>query len=227
MNSSDDNIHMNDIVIIRQTTEHVKKTMYGEGTGHDWWHVYRVWNIAKKIAKTEKDADMEVVELGALLHDIKDWKFSNGDMKAGERAAREWLESIDADPEIVDRVCYIVGNVSFKGAGVKDRMKTLEGRIVQDADRIDAIGAIGIARCFAYGGHRNRQIYDPGIRPVLHKTFKAYKSSEGTSLNHFYEKLLLLKNRMHTKEGKRIADERNAFMQEYLDRFMKEWEGKK
>ena len=106
--------------MIRQTAKHVKKTMYGEGTGHDWWHVYRVWNVAKRIAKTEKDADMEVVELGALLHDIKDWKFNNGDMKAGEKAAKEWLNSIDADPEIVDKVCYIVGNVSFRGAGVKD-----------------------------------------------------------------------------------------------------------
>ena len=135
--------------MIKRTAVHVKKTMYGEGTGHDWWHVYRVWNIAKRIAETEKNAYMEVVELGALLHDIKDWKFSNGDMKAGEKAARDWLESIDTDPEIVDKVCYIVGNVSFKGSGVKDKMKTLEGRIVQDADRIDAIGAIGIARCFA------------------------------------------------------------------------------
>ena len=218
---------MSGTVIIRQTAEHVKKTMYGEGTGHDWWHVYRVWNIAKRIAKTEKDADVEVVELGALLHDIKDWKFSNGDMKAGEKAAREWLESINTDPEIVDKVCYIVGNVSFKGAGVKDRMKTLEGMIVQDADRIDAIGAIGIARCFAYGGYKSRQIYDPGIKPALHKTFAAYKTSEGTSVNHFYEKLLLLKDRMHTKEGKRIATERDRFIREYLDRFMDEWEGRK
>ena len=152
--------------MIKRTAVHVKKTMYGEGTGHDWWHVYRVWNIAKRIAETEKNADMEVVELGALLHDIKDWKFSNGDMKAGEKAARDWLESIDTDPEIVDKVCYIVGNVSFKGSGVKDKMKTLEGRIVQDADRIDAIGAIGIARCFAYGGYKGRQIYDPEIKPV-------------------------------------------------------------
>lgn len=213
--------------IVDLTAKHVKKTMYGEGTGHDWWHVYRVWNIAKKIAETEKDANVEVVELGALLHDIKDWKFSDGDMKAGKKATREWLENINADPKTIDSVCYIVENVSFKGAGVKDRMKTLEGMIVQDADRIDAIGAIGIARCFAYGGYKSRQIYDPGIKPVLHKTFTAYKLSNGTSLNHFYEKLLLIKKRMHTKEGKRIADERDRFMREYLDRFMKEWEGRK
>jgi len=213
--------------IIKRTADYVKETMYGEGTGHDWWHVYRVWNMAKKIAKTEKNVEVEVVELGALLHDIKDWKFSDGDMTAGEKAAREWLESINANPKTVDNVCYIVRNVSFKGAGVKDRMKTLEGRIVQDADRIDAIGAIGIARCFAYGGYKGRQIYDPGIKPALHKTFAAYKSSEGTSVNHFHEKLLLLKKRMHTKEGKHIAGERSRFMHEYLDRFMKEWEGRK
>jgi len=218
---------MDKSTIVKRTADYVKETMYGEGTGHDWWHVYRVWNTAKRIAAKEKGADLTVVQLGALLHDIKDWKFSGGDMSAGERAARKWLEKIDADPGTVDEVCYIVRNVSFKGAGVKDRMKTLEGMIVQDADRIDAIGAIGIARCFAYGGYRGRQIYDPGIKPILHRNFAKYKSSQGTSVNHFHEKLLLLKRRMHTKEGKRIAIERDRFMREYLSRFMKEWEGRR
>ncbi len=216
---------MSDGDILKLTAEHVKKTMFGEGTGHDWWHVYRVWNTAKRIARTEKDADMTVVQLGALLHDIKDWKFSSGDVKAGGRAAREWLEGINADPDVIDKVCYIVDNVSFKGAGVRDRMNTLEGRIVQDADRLDAIGAIGIARCFAYGGYKQRQIYDPMVKPKRHKSFSEYKSSEGTSLNHFHEKLLLLKGRMHTKEGKAIANRRDRFMREYVARFMEEWKG--
>ncbi len=217
---------MGDNIVIKRTADHVKKIMFGEGTGHDWWHVYRVWKIAQRIAKNEKKADKTVVELGALLHDIKDWKFSNGDLGAGERAARGWLEKINTDPETVDRVCHIVRNVSFKGAGVKDRMKTLEGRIVQDSDRLDAIGAIGIARCFAYGGYKGRQIYDPDIKPIMHKSFAKYKLSNGTSLNHFYEKLFLLKKRMHTKEGKRMAKQRDRFMHEYLDRFMEEWNGK-
>lgn len=218
---------MNKDAMIKSTAKHVKLEMLKEGSGHDWWHVYRVWKTALKIAKQEKGTDITVVQLGALLHDIADWKFSGGDETAGEKAARAWLEKIGTDPKVVDKVCYIVRNVSFKGAGVKDRMKTKEGRVVQDADRLDAMGAIGIARTFMYGGHKGRLIYDPRHKPEKHYTFEEYKASESPSINHFYEKLLLLKRRMKTKEGRRLAKERDAFMRRYLKRFFEEWKGDK
>ncbi len=201
--------------------------MQKEGSGHDWWHVYRVWKLSQKIAKEEKGADLTVVQLGALLHDIADWKFNKGDERAGKRVARKWLENIGAGPETINKVCYIVRNVSFKGAGVKDKMKSKEGKIVQDADRLDALGAIGIARTFMYGGYKRRLIYDPEYKPEKHRTFAEYKSSNSTTINHFYEKLLLLKDRMNTRTGKRMAVERDAFMREYLKRFFSEWKGYK
>jgi uncharacterized protein len=212
--------------IIASTTAYVRGRMSGEGSGHDWWHTYRVWKTALRIAEREKGADAFVVQLGALLHDIADWKFSGGDEAAGERAARAWLRKAGADAETVERVGRIVGNVSFKGAGVRDTMDTLEGRIVQDADRLDAIGAIGIARAFAYGGYRGRLLYDPAHKPESHMSFGEYKSSSSPSINHFYEKLFLLKGRMHTGTARRIARERDAFMRLYVRRFFREWDGK-
>lgn len=210
--------------LIKKTADYVRNELDGEGSGHDWWHIYRVWQLAKHIAAKE-EADLQVVELAALLHDIADWKFHNGDTEAGPRKAREWLEQQGADENIIEHVCEIIRTISYKGAGVATPMKTREGMIVQDADRLEAMGAIGIARAFAYGGHKNRQMYDPEDKPELHQSFEDYKSSKGHTINHFYEKLLLLKDRMNTDEGKRIAQGRHEYMEEYLKRFYEEWEG--
>ncbi len=209
--------------IIEQTQKFVRQRLEGDGSGHDWWHIERVRNMAVTLGR-EENADLFIVELGALLHDIADWKFHD-DLEAGPRAAREWLESLNAEPSAVDHVHEIVRDISFKGAGVKTDMRTLEGRIVQDADRLDAMGAIGIARAFAYGGHKNRVMHDPSQKPERHETFAAYRKNAGATINHFYEKLLLLKDRMNTASAKRMAEERHRFMEEYLERFHREWEG--
>lgn len=215
---------MNQQEIINKTALFVKQKFSGEGTGHDWWHIERVRNNAVKIAK-EESADLFIVELGALLHDIADWKFHNGDENAGPRAAREWLEQIDVDESIIAHVCDIIKTVSFKGAGVETNMKTKEGQCVQDADRLDAMGAIGIARAFAYGGHKDRELHNPNIPPERHDSFEHYKKSTGPTLNHFYEKLFLLKELMNTPAGKALAEKRHWFMEEYVARFLKEWNG--
>ena len=212
--------------IVLSTVNYVRNSMSGEGSGHDWWHVYRVWKTSLKIAKREKNVDLCIVQLGALLHDIADWKFSGGDDTAGERAARAWLKKAGADIDTRNKVGNIVKNVSFKGAGVKDTIDTLEGQIVQDADRLDAIGAIGIARAFMYGGYKGSQMYDPRSKPKKHKSFSEYKTSNSAVINHFYEKLLLLKSRMNTRTARTMARERDAFMRQYLERFFNEWEGK-
>lgn len=216
---------MNKKAIIEKTAEYVRKKLGGEGSGHDWWHVYRVWKNAVHICKKEK-ADLFVVEIAALLHDIADWKFHGGDDSAGSRIAREWLEKIKVEEDVISHVCDIIKNVSFKGAGVKTKMKTKEGMIVQDADRLDGIGAMGISRAFAYGGHKGREIHNPNIMPNIHKTFEEYKNSVGTSINHFYEKLFFLKDRMNTETAKKMAEHRHKFMEQFLDEFLKEWDGK-
>lgn len=210
--------------IVRKTAEHVRSKLRDEGTGHDWWHVDRVWRNALKIGKAER-ANMEVVELAALLHDIADWKFNGNDLKAGARETRRWLGELGAEAEVIDHVCEIVEGVSFKRAGEKDEMRTREGRVVQDADRLDAIGAIGIARCFAYGGSIGNQLHDPTVKPKRHASPEDDRNAKGTSLNHFQEKLLLLKDRMKTKTGRRLADHRHRFMKKYLEEFEREWEG--
>ncbi|HTM68001.1 MAG TPA: HD domain-containing protein [Candidatus Binatia bacterium] len=210
--------------IIDDVADEVRERLEGEGSGHDWWHVHRVRNLAKRIA-AEEGADPHVAELAALLHDIADWKFHGGDDTAGPRASREVLESLGADAATIEHVCDIVATISFKGAGVTIPMKTLEGRVVQDADRLEALGAIGIGRAFAYGGHKHRQMHVPGAAPVMHATAEAYKKSEGTTINHFHEKLLLLKDRMNTAAGRRIAEERHRYMEDFLLRFDREWEG--
>jgi len=216
---------MNQNEIIKRTADYVKSRLSGEGSGHDWWHVYRVWKTAVEICKKE-GADLFVVQLAALLHDIADWKFHSGDDSIGPKLAREWLEKLDVDKNVISHVCEIIKEVSFKGAGVKSKIKTKEGMVVQDADRLDAIGAIGIARAFAYGGHKGREIYNPNIKPEKHETFEQYKNNKGTTINHFYEKLLLLKDLMNTSGARKIAQERHCFMEQYLDKFFKEWEGK-
>ena len=210
--------------IIDKTCKFVEDKLSGDGSGHDWWHIFRVWTLAKKIAVEEK-AQLEIVELGALLHDIADWKFHDGDDSIGPEIAREFLNNHDVEPNLSDSVVEIISTVSYKGAGVATPMKTLEGKIVQDADRLDAIGALGIARTFAYGGYKNRLIYHPDEKPVLHESYEDYKKNEGHTINHFYEKLLLLKERMNTNTGKRIAEGRHKFMQSFLDQFYKEWDG--
>lgn len=210
-------------IIIEETKKFVRKTLEKAESGHDWWHILRVYNNAMNIAKKEK-CNKFVVALGALLHDIADWKFSGSD-EEGPKVTREFLTTLKVDEKTIDEVSYIVKNVSFKGAKAKDGMESLEGKIVQDADRLDAIGAIGIARTFSYGGHRNRTMYDPDEKPTLHESFEAYKKNEGTTINHFYEKLLLLKDRMHTESAKAIAEERHRYMEEYLKRFYGEWNG--
>lgn len=210
--------------IIYCTAEHVKSVLSGEGSGHDWWHVYRVWKAAQRIGRAE-GAGLLVVELAALLHDIADWKAHGGDSSVGPEAARCWLMSLDLEQAVIEHVCQIIASISFKGAGVERPVLSLEGKIIQDADRLDAIGAIGIARAFAYGGAKGRLIHDPEAKPEEHRTAEAYLKSTGTSVNHFYEKLLLLKDRMNTATGRAIAEQRHRFMEEFLRRFYEEWEG--
>ncbi|OHA18474.1 MAG: phosphohydrolase [Candidatus Taylorbacteria bacterium RIFCSPHIGHO2_01_FULL_46_22b] len=215
---------MNEQNLIAVIADEVKGKLGGEGSGHDWWHIYRVWKMAQHIGREEK-ADMFVVELAALLHDIADWKFHGGDDTVGPRVAGEMLVAHKVAPEIIERVQKIISEISFKGAGVKTEASTLEGKVVQDADRLDAIGAIGIARAFAYGGHKGRLLYDPAVKPSMHRTKESYSKSENPTINHFYEKLLLLKDRLNTKSAQAIASRRHEFMEEYLDRFYKEWDG--
>jgi uncharacterized protein len=210
--------------IIEQTRQYVEVQLADDGSGHDWWHIYRVWMLAIKLAEAE-GADRTVTELSALLHDIADWKFHNGDDTIGPQKARQRLENLGVHSDIIDPVCEIVSTISFKGAGVATPMRTLAGKVVQDADWLDAIGAQGIARTFAYGGNKNRLIYHPDQKPVLHQSFADYKKNDGHTINHFYEKLLLLKDRMNTETGKKIAEERHRFMEQFLDRFFREWDG--
>ncbi|MHC2991372.1 phosphohydrolase [Pontibacter sp. HJ8] len=213
--------------IIAATEAYVKEMLSGEGSGHDWWHIYRVWKNALHIASEETGADLFIVELAALLHDIGDHKFHNGDDTVGSRMVRAWLEKFELPHEVIQHISSIVSDLSFKGAGTSSSMPTLEGRIVQDADRLDAIGAIGIARTFAFGGHKGRELYNPDIRPVLHDSFETYKSSTAPTINHFYEKLLLLKDRLHTQTARKLADARHQYMEGFLEQFYAEWEGAK
>ena len=215
---------MNDKEVIEKTKKFIKEKFEKEGTGHDWWHIYRVWRNAISIGTKEK-ADPYIVQLGALLHDIADFKFNNGDLSVGKRAAREYLNNLGVKKNIVSEVCDIVENVSFKGARFEKEMRTIEGKVIRDADRLDAIGAIGIARCFAYGGHKGRLLYNPEGDIKDHKTVTQYLQGASSSVHHFYEKLLLLKDLMLTNTGRKMAEERHAFMERYLKRFFKEWEG--
>lgn len=208
--------------LIENTVEFVKEKLEGAEAGHDWFHIERVWKLSKKIAETE-NCNREVVELAALLHDIADPKFHNGDENLALKVSRDFLESQDADEEIIGQVLFIIKNISFKNRGEVPENLPIELKIVQDADRIDAIGAIGIGRTFNFGGFKNNPMYDPNVEPKLNMSKEEYKKSNGTTINHFYEKLLLLKDLMNTEKGKEIAGERHDFMLKFLDQFYKEW----
>ncbi len=210
---------------IEQTVDYVKTKLTGAEAGHDWWHIFRVWKLAKTIAETE-NCDHFVVELGALLHDIADSKFYGGDEEIGPRTATEFLDSINVDQYAIDHVVNIIRNISFKGTrDQKPTFKSIELDIVQDADRLDAIGAIWIARTFNYGGHMGHELYNPDILPNLNMTKEEYKNNKPSSLNHFYEKLLLLKDLMNTQTGKQIAIHRHNYLQGFVDQFLAEWNG--
>lgn len=212
--------------LVATTADHVRGLLAGESSGHDWFHTQRVRLVALRLAR-EEGADSLVTELAALLHDIADWKFAGGDHEAGSRAARTWLESLNAESAVIEHVCEIIDGLSFKGAGVPTPMRTLEGKCVQDADRLEAIGAIGIARAFAYGGHKGQPMHDPDRSPEAHATFEAYKQNRGTTINHFYEKLLLLKERMNTESGRQLAEGRHAYLECFLEQFLAEWQGER
>lgn len=210
--------------IITETVEFVKSELYDAEGGHDWFHVYRVWNNAKKIAKKE-GGSLLIVELGALLHDVADSKFHGGDESIGPKKVTRFLKKLSLEQSIIEHVVNIVNNISFKGGNFKQDFKSIELDIVQDADRLDALGAIGIARTFNYGGYKNRTIYDPEILPNLNMTRDDYKRSTAPTINHFYEKLLVLKDKMNTVIGKEMAEKRHDFLESYLKQFYLEWEG--
>ncbi|WP_448701015.1 HD domain-containing protein [Mucilaginibacter sp. AW1-3] len=211
--------------IINSTVDFVRRTLAGAEAGHDWWHINRVWNNAKLIAKHEQ-ADGFIVELGALLHDIADAKFHGGDEEIGPRMAGDFLKSMQVDDAVIEHVQNIIRYISFK-AGIDNTVAfhSTELAVVQDADRLDAIGAIGIARAFTYGGYKNREMYNPEIGPNLNMSKDEYKNSSAPTINHFYEKLLLLKDKMNTQTGKAIAQQRHQFMEQYLEQFYIEWDG--
>ncbi|WP_207533652.1 HD domain-containing protein [Desertivirga arenae] len=211
---------------IDQTETFVRKTLEGAEGGHDWWHIYRVWQTAITIGK-EEGADTLVVELAALLHDIADSKFHDGDEEIGPIKARAFLESIGVEEAIIKHVTDIIKYMSFKASFGEIKFRSKELEVVQDADRLDAIGAIGIARAFSYGGYKQREFYNPEIPPNLHMTKEEYKKSSAPTINHFYEKLLLLKDKMNTSSGKRLAQHRHEFMELYLEQFYGEWDGLK
>ncbi|PJJ60419.1 HD domain-containing protein [Hymenobacter chitinivorans] len=211
--------------IIAHTADFVRDKFLGEGSGHDWEHIRRVWHTSRALAATVPTADQLVTELGALLHDVADWKFHDGDEEAGPRAARAWLSGLQVEEAVIQRVETIIREISFKGLGVPTPMSTPEGEVVQDADRLDAIGAIGVARAFAYGGHKGRPLHDPAVAPISHDSFESYKKNTAPTLNHFYEKLLHLRERLHTPAARRVAQERHQFLETFLQQFLREWEG--
>jgi uncharacterized protein len=217
---------MNNPDLIATTIAFVKQQLAGTEGGHDWFHIERVYKNSLLIAQSET-CDDTVVKLGALLHDIADSKFHNGDETIGPKVARTFLESQNVEETIIVHVLNIIENISFKGGNFEKKFQSKELEIVQDADRLDAIGAIGIARTFNYGGFKNRPLYNPNIAPNLHMSKEEYKASEAPTINHFYEKLLLLKDKMNTETGKQIALERHHFMENFLSQFYAEWDGEK
>lgn len=212
--------------IIEKTVEYVQETLHDAEGGHDWWHILRVWNLAKRIAQDEA-VDELVVELGALLHDIADSKFHGGDETIGPRRAESFLKSLSVDTAIIEHVVQIIRHISFKGGQRQSQFQSKELQVLQDADRLDAIGAIGIARCFNYGGYKNRALYDPNVPAQLNMTAEEYKNNKGPSINHFYEKLLRLKDGMHTATGRQLAAHRHQYLLDFLDEFYAEWHGER
>ena len=215
---------MDKLLVIEKTISFVKETLKNAEGGHDWFHIERVYKNSLLIAKSE-EVDEFVVSLGALLHDIADSKFHNGDETIGPRVAAEFLQSQQIDTKVIEHVVQIINNISFKGGKVARTFSSKELDVVQDADRLDAIGAIGIARTFNYGGFKNRAIFNPDIASDLNMTKEEYKNSTAPTINHFYEKLLLLKDKMNTETGKQLAQQRHEFMELYLKQFYKEWNG--
>ena len=207
---------------ITLTINFVKEKLEGAEAGHDWFHIERVWKLSKKIAEKE-GGNLEVIELSALLHDIADPKFHNGDETLALKISKDFLEEIHVEGELIEQVLFVIKNISFKNRAEAPENPPLELQIVQDADRLDAIGAIGIARTFNFGGFKNNLMYHPEIKPNQGMNKEEYKKSNGTTINHFYEKLLLLKDLMNTETAKRIASERHDFMLQFLDEFYKEW----
>ena len=215
---------MNNSSTIAHTITFVKKELENAEGGHDWFHIERVYKNAILISKTEK-VDSFIVSLGALLHDIADSKFYNGDEAIGPKKARDFLNREKVPEDVIAHVIKIIENISFKGGNKKQQFFSNELAVVQDADRLDALGAIGIARCFNYGGYKNRKLYDPDIKPNLNMTPEEYKNSNSPTINHFYEKLLLLKNKINTTTGKQIAENRDLYMEGFLAQFYGEWNG--
>ncbi len=212
--------------IIKNTKAFVKTTLDGAEGGHDWFHIERVYKNALLIAQHES-CNIFIIELGALLHDIADYKFHNGDESVGPRMAGDFLCSQGVEEEVIAHVQNIIKNVSFKGGNTHQHFNSIELDIIQDADRLDALGAIGIARTFNYGGFKGRALYDPEIAPDLHMTKEEYKLSTAPTINHFYEKLLLLKDRMNTSSAGKLAEERHRYMEDFLKQFYAEWNGEK
>lgn len=208
--------------LINKTIDLVKEKLEGTESGHDWFHIERVWKLSRKIQEKE-GGDGLIIELAALLHDIADPKFHNGDETIASKIVNEFLTGQNVDSEIIEKVIFIIENMSFKNRNDAPKNLTLELKIVQDADRLDAIGAIGIARTFNFGGYKNNLMYHPDIKPKLHQSKEEYKKSNGTTINHFYEKLLLLKDLLNTETAKEIAEHRHQFMLQFLDEFYKEW----
>lgn len=207
--------------LIEKTRKHVKTASKEEYSGHDYWHIYRVWKMAQTIAK-EENANQLTVQLTALLHDLGDPKITS--YKTASNPARNWLTTLTKDKELINEVCHIIDNMSFRHEN-KSKSLSLEGKVVQDADRLDAIGAIGISRALVFSGYKNNLVHNPSIQPNLDMSSQEQKRSESTAINHFYEKLLLLKDKMNTSSARKIAQGRHEFMEEFLDRFYKEWEG--
>lgn len=211
--------------LVRKTYDHMKEKQLGEASGHDWWHTLRVYNMAVKLAAAlDRPVDLETVELGALLHDIEDWKFNDGDEEAGPRAARRWLTECGAKEPLIAHIEEIIRDLSYKGTEKRSGMETLEGEIVQDADRLDAVGAIGIARCFAFGGSVGNEIFNPEIPARTTLTSEEYKDKKvkSTTVNHYFEKLFRLKDLYNTEEAKRIGLERHEYMKQYLKQLLEE-----
>jgi uncharacterized protein len=215
-----------DKILIEKTIAFVKEKLKDAEGGHDWFHIERVYNNALNIAQHE-NCDSTIVALGALLHDIADSKFHDGDETVGPKLAWEFLEKQNVSEDTIIHVVNIIENISFKGGNFERKFSSIELDVVQDADRLDAIGAIGIARTFNYGGFKNRPLYNPEIAPNLNMSKEEYKNSVSPTINHFYEKLLLLKDKMNTKTGKSIAEERHAYMEKFLEQFFAECEGKR
>ena len=210
--------------IIQKTAVFIARKFTSEGSGHDWFHIDRVRQLALRMGQIE-GSDPFITEMGALLHDLDDWKLTDTESHFPVKAQR-WLAEMGIEADVATLILKVIEDVSYQGAGTKTPVRSIEAAVVQDEDRLDAMGAIGIARTFAYSGYKSRLIYDPAIAPVMHSDFQSYKNSTAPTVNHFFEKLLLLKDRMNTAAAKSIAEQRHRFMENYLEQFFNEWEAK-